>query len=248
MENKVIAIVDGREITEEHLEHLKKTIGPDRIQQFPGDDGRSQLVQELINQELFYSYALEKAYQNDEEYLKEVEIVKENLLKSFAIRKYLEDITLEENEVDEYYNKNKAQFVQPESVSAQHILVKDDALADQLKKQLDEGADFAELAKEHSTCPSKDRGGDLGQFYKGQMVPEFEEVAFATEIGEISAPVKTQFGYHIIKVNAQTEAQEQKLEDIRPQLKEFLFNQKQNQAYFNQIAELKDKYKVELPQ
>ncbi len=248
MENKVIAIVDGREVTEEHLAHLSQTIGPDRIQQFQGETGRSQLVQELINQELFYSYALENGLEKDEEYLREVEIVKANLLKSYAIRKFLADIKLEEQEVDDYYNKNTEQFVKPETVSAQHILVSTESKAKEVKAELDNGADFGEMAKKHSSCPSRDRGGDLGEFSKGQMVVEFEEAAFEMNIGDISEPVKTQFGYHLIKVNNKTEAEKQELADIREQLKEYLFTQKQNQAYFNQVAELKDKFRVNLPE
>ena len=85
-------------------------------------------------------------------------------------------------------------------IKASHILVKDENLAIRLKNEIDKGAKFEDLAKKHSICPSQEQGGDLGFFEKGQMVKEFEDAAFALEVGVISAPVKTHFGYHLIKV------------------------------------------------
>jgi parvulin-like peptidyl-prolyl isomerase len=87
-------------------------------------------------------------------------------------------------------------------VRASHILVKDEAVAKQLKSDIEKGASFEEMARKHSTCPSNAKGGDLGWFGKGQMVKPFEEAAFSTPQNQISQPVKTQFGYHLIKVTA----------------------------------------------
>ena len=87
-------------------------------------------------------------------------------------------------------------------VRASHILVKDEQTAKSLKSQIEGGSTFEEMAQQHSTCPSKRQGGDLGWFGKGQMVKPFEEAAFSLAEGKISDPVKTQFGYHLIKVTA----------------------------------------------
>ncbi len=87
-------------------------------------------------------------------------------------------------------------------VKASHILVKDEKAANKLIEKLKKGEDFARLAKVHSSCPSGKKGGDLGFFSKGQMAKQFENAAFSQEIDEISKPVRTQFGYHIIKVTA----------------------------------------------
>lgn len=84
--------------------------------------------------------------------------------------------------------------------TARHILVATEKACLDLKKQIDGGADFAVLAKQHSTCPSGQRGGDLGTFGKGQMVPEFDRVVFGGEVGVVHGPVKTQFGYHLLQV------------------------------------------------
>ena len=87
-------------------------------------------------------------------------------------------------------------------IRASHILVEDERLANKLYERISKGADFASLAKKHSTCPSGKKGGDLGYFRKGQMVPEFEKAAFALDVNGLSNPVTTKFGYHLIKLTA----------------------------------------------
>ena len=84
--------------------------------------------------------------------------------------------------------------------SARHILVTDEKSCDELKKQIESGADFAALAKQHSQCPSGQQGGDLGEFGQGQMVPEFDKVVFHEEVNVVHGPIKTQFGFHLVEV------------------------------------------------
>ena len=88
---------------------------------------------------------------------------------------------------------------------ARHILVKDEAKCLDLKKQIEGGASFADLAAQHSLCPSGKKGGDLGEFSRGQMVKEFDEVVFQNEVGKTHGPVKTQFGYHLILIEKRTD-------------------------------------------
>ncbi len=87
---------------------------------------------------------------------------------------------------------------------ARHILVADEQAAEDLKTKIEDGADFAAMAREHSTCPSKAQGGDLGEFGPGQMVPEFDKVVFSAEVGKVQGPVQTQFGYHLIEITSRT--------------------------------------------
>ena len=100
-----------------------------------------------------------------------------------------------------------------------------------------------DAAKEFSTCPSGQRGGDLGEFGKGQMVKEFEDAAFAAEIGHVVGPVKTQFGYHLIKVEEKKDAAESSFDEVKEQIKSQLKQQKQGDAYSKKVAELTEKYK-----
>lgn len=88
---------------------------------------------------------------------------------------------------------------------ARHILVKSKEVCEDLKTQIENGADFAELAKKHSQCPSGQEGGDLGEFGKGRMVPEFDKVVFTADIGKVQGPVRTQFGWHLLEVTSRTE-------------------------------------------
>jgi len=89
--------------------------------------------------------------------------------------------------------------------SARHILVDSEAKCEELKKEIEGGTDFAEVAKQNSSCPSGQRGGDLGEFSKGQMVREFDEVVFTDELNTVHGPVKTQFGYHLIEITSRTD-------------------------------------------
>ena len=91
------------------------------------------------------------------------------------------------------------------TASARHILVKSEEQCQQLKTDIEGGADFAELAKQHSSCPSGNKGGDLGEFGPGMMVPEFDQVVFSADVNTVQGPVKTQFGYHLLEVTARSE-------------------------------------------
>lgn len=91
------------------------------------------------------------------------------------------------------------------TASARHILVDNEQQCTDIKTEIENGAEFAEMAKQHSQCPSGQRGGDLGEFGRGQMVKEFEEVVFTADVGSVQGPVQTQFGYHLIEVTARTD-------------------------------------------
>ena len=88
--------------------------------------------------------------------------------------------------------------------NARHILVETEQECEEIKKQIENGADFAELAKKHSQCPSGQRGGDLGEFSPGQMVKEFDQVVFSEDVGKVHGPVKTQFGFHLIEITSRS--------------------------------------------
>jgi len=160
-------------------------------------------------------------------------------------------------EINTFYQKNKDKFQMPESLHARHILVAkaagDDektreekkAKADDLRKQLLGGADFAETALKSSDCPSKQAGGDLGAFPRGQMVKPFEDAAFSQKKGEIGPVVETDFGYHIIQV---LEKNNSKTMDLDSEMKEkiltFLSQQKQQEAFERLVKSLREKAKI----
>mgnify|MGYP000276848683 CR=1 FL=1 len=172
--------------------------------------------------------------------------LREDMLSYLKRLKLIEPrIEVTDEEISEYFEENKANFDQPEQVEASHILVDDEETAKEIKKKLDEGADFAELAAEYSKdTGSAENGGQLGYFGRGKMVEEFENAAFSMEVGQISDPVKTKYGYHIIKVTGKKEAKEATLEDARDEIVEILKEQKLSSEYSEWLEEKKAEYNV----
>ncbi|MBS4536568.1 peptidylprolyl isomerase [Clostridium sp. D2Q-14] len=245
MENKVLAVVEGREITEQDLQLLLQSLGQQQAMQFNSEEGREKLLEELINQELFYLDAKERKLDEEDEFKAELEKAKDNLLKQYSMRALLNKIDVTDEEVTEYYNSNKDMFKQGEQAQAKHILVDNEEKANKIIKEINDGLSFEEGAKKYSTCPSKEKGGDLGFFTKGRMVPEFEEAAFDMNVGEISEPVKTQFGYHIIKLEDKKDEKQLSLDEVSVQLKQQLIGMKQNKLYLDKTNKLKEKYSVD---
>lgn len=148
-------------------------------------------------------------------------------------------IDVSDEEILEYFNKNKELLNQESSINASHILVNSSKEADDIIKELKKGKSFEDLAKEKSLDPgSKENGGNLGVFPKGAMVKEFEDAAFALKVGEISKPVKTTFGYHIIKVSEILEAKEATLEDSKEKITELIKREKSSDAAVEYIRNL----------
>jgi len=160
-------------------------------------------------------------------------------------------------EIQTYYDKNKESFNQGESVNASHILIKVDPTEDDaaktakrtriegLRKQLLEGADFKEIAKANSDCPSASGGGDLGSFGRGQMVPAFEEAAFTQPVGKVGEVVETQFGYHLILVSGRTEAKTLEFNEVKSDISDTLNSQKKQDAVREFVEGLRAKATVQ---
>ena len=172
---------------------------------------------------------------------------KQQLVPELKLRKLLEpQIEVTDEEVQKYYEDNKAtKYETPDQIRASHILVKDKALAEQILAEIKGGADFAELAKQHGTDGTKDAGGDLGFFGKGEMVKPFEEAAFALEVGEVSGVVETEFGYHIIKLTDKKPASTTPFEEVEDEIKQTLLDQKLSERASTYVEELRDAAKIE---
>ncbi|WP_305768619.1 peptidylprolyl isomerase [Candidatus Epulonipiscium viviparus] len=244
MDNQILATVNGKEITERDLDILLNSIGP-QAQQFQGEQGRSRLVDELIAQELFYQDAIENGYENDEQYIRALDEMKNSLLKQYALNKLLGNISVDDDELISYYNENKELFNPGKKATASHILVDSEEKANEIIKEIKEGKPFEEAAREYSSCPSSQQGGSLGEFGPGSMVPEFEDATFKLEVDEISNPVKTQFGYHIIKLNDKKDGIAPEFDEVKNQVNQQYLNVKRQKIYVDKVEELKKKYPVE---
>ncbi|WKA54290.1 peptidylprolyl isomerase [Planococcus shixiaomingii] len=156
------------------------------------------------------------------------------------------DVEITDEQIKAYFEENKESFAQPEQVEASHILVASKEEADEVAKKLKDGESFATLAADHSIdTATAGNGGELGSFAAGEMAAEFEKAAFAMKVDEISKPVETEFGFHIIKVTGKTEAAEANLEDSKEQIKETLFDEALNTQYATWIAEKKQSYEID---
>ena len=173
------------------------------------------------------------------------ELLEKDMKTNLEIKKLLKpQIKITEEEMQTYFDENKESFAKAKEVNASHILVEDEKTAKEVKAKLDKGEDFAELAKEYSKDGSAQTGGELGFFGEGAMVPEFEEAAFSMKVGEISEPVKSQFGYHIIKVNEIQEATEANFKDSKEQIENLLFDQKIATEYPTWLEKKQEEYDI----
>lgn len=160
-----------------------------------------------------------------------------------AMREVLSDIAVTEEEMQAHYEANKKAYEKGATVSAKHILVDTEEKCNEILASINSGEKtFEDAAKEFSSCPSGQRGGDLGEFGKGQMVKEFEDAAFAAEIGQVVGPVQTQFGCHLIKVEKKNEASVASFDEVKEVIRRNMLQQKQNSVYSKEIANLKEKY------
>lgn len=246
MENNILAVINGKEITENDLQLAITRLPRDRQSFFNTPQGKKQLLNQIISFELFYNYGKDNGIENDENYKAQLEIAKNDLITQFAINSVLKDVNVTDEEVEKYYEANKSYFMSEEEVMASHILVATLEEAQEVAKNIKEGMEFELAAKEFSSCPSSAQGGNLGKFGRGRMVPEFEEAAFALSVGEISEPVKTQFGYHIIKVLDKFEAELKPFSEVAEIIKSQLLQERQNFKYMQFTENLKQTYKVEM--
>ena len=246
MENKVLAKVGGIAVTESEVNEMIANLAQ-RGQQFDNTQGREMILEQLISNKLLLLDAKKNMYEYNAEFKAQMEKVKEDMLISFAMAKTFEAVKpATEEEIQKFYEENKNNFVSGESVNASHILVDSEEKANELLEKISKGEiSFEDAARQNSSCPSSENGGNLGEFTRGQMVPEFDEAAFSMVAGEVKGPVKTQFGYHLIKLNSKNESKAYELNAIKDQIKGMVNKEKQQNAYQRKINQLKILYPVD---
>lgn len=245
MSEKILAVAAGHEITEGELNHLIKNYPPEQQIYMSDPNAKKQVVEQLIAFHLFHKMALEEKITESKEYEEMVEKVKIELASHMAATSVVEGIQVTDAEEKAFYEENPSLFAAKAEVSAKHILVETEEQAKEAADEMKKGLAFEEAAKKYSTCPSKDEGGNLGYFSKGQMVPEFEKAAFEGEVGKVLGPVQTQFGYHLILVEDKKEASAVPFEQVQGQIHQQLMQNRQQAVYDKKVKELEAKYGVE---
>ncbi|MFW5684852.1 MAG: peptidylprolyl isomerase [Spirochaetota bacterium] len=187
-----------------------------------------------------------------------VQVERNALIQQLIEQAVGETTPVTDEEVQAFYDENPQFFAQDEQVAARHILISTEELegdeaieeargrAEAVRQELLEGADFAELARERSEGPSGPRGGELGTFGRGQMVAPFEEAAFSLEEGEISEVVQTQFGFHVIQVTEKIESGNVPVEQVTPNIRQYLGQQRQADALGHYVDELREEAEIEV--
>ena len=246
MNNRILAKVGGLSIMESEVNEMVMTLRQ-RGQNYDHPQGRAAILEQLIANKLLLIEAQKNLYEHNAAFKAQLEKVKEEMLINFAASKVLDDVkNATDEEVKKYYDDNMDKFQKGESVNASHILVESEDKAAEIMGMISNGdISFEDAAREYSSCPSKENGGNLGEFTRGQMVPEFDEAVFSMEVGSISAPVKTQFGYHLIKLVSKSEASTYDFEEIKGQLTDMVNQEKKQEAFQSKINQLKILYPVD---
>ncbi|MGL5150167.1 MAG: peptidylprolyl isomerase [Clostridium sp.] len=246
MENKILAKVAGRDITEKELDAIIMRYPEDRRAYVQTEQGKKQLLEQVISFELFNKFGVELGVDKTQEFEETVDALRKEILTQMTITKIMNDVTVTDEDAKAYYDNNSDKFSEQETVSAKHILVETMEQAEKIKEEIEAGeVTFEEAAMKYSSCPSKEQGGNLGVFGKGMMVPEFENVAFDSEVNKVSDVVQTQFGYHIILVEAKNEGTVKTFDEVKDVVINQLLQERQQVKYLDITKELTEKYGVD---
>jgi len=245
-EGEVIAKVNNTEITKEDFLREFSRIPEWAKERFSDKQGKEQFLDELVKRELLYQEAEKIGISKDKEFLEKIEEYKRMTLLSILLKKEIEDkAVVSEEEIKDYYDKNPKEF-KSDQVRASHILVETEDEAKNILQRIKKGEDFSKLAETTSKDKnSAARGGDLGFFGRGRMIPEFEDVAFNLKVGEVSEPVKSRFGYHIIKVTDKKEGNLLPLENVKEKIRNKLTSEKQKRLFDSLLERLTKESKIE---
>lgn len=221
----VIAKVGATEIHESELKLAIAGLDP-QLANLPDEQKRVAALSSIIDVKLLAADADKEGLKDSADFKQRLAFLTDRELHNAYFKKHVVD-AVTPDEVKARYEKEIAAITPEDEIRARHILVKTEEEAKAIIKDLDAGKDFIEIAKEKSTDPNKSEGGDLGYFGKGRMVPEFEAAAFALEKGAYSKePVKTQFGFHVIKIEDKRKQQPPALDQVEPQVRQLVMRDK----------------------
>src|SRR3979411_2450464 len=238
-DNPVLAKVNGVEIRQSDVALAEEELGPSLAQMDPATK-KDNVLAFLIDLRIVAKAAEDKKVENNDDFKKRLAFTRNRLLMDSLLASEGKAATTDEA-MKKVYDDASKQITGEQEVHARHILVESEDEAKQIEEELKKGADFAELAKKKSKDPGASDGGDLGFFTKDQMVPEFSTVAFALEPGKISDPVKSQFGWHIIKVEEKRNRKAPDFDQVKGQIETYVTRK----AQADYVAKLREAAKVE---
>src|ERR1700744_2506539 len=237
--NPVLAKVNGSEIRQSDMAIAEEELGPSLEKMDPASR-QENLLAFLIDMQIVAEAAEDKKVADSDEFKRRLAFARNRLLMDQLLANEGKAATTDEA-MKKVYDDAAKQIASEQEVRARHILVETEDEAKAVKAELDKGADFAELAKKKSKDPGAPEGGDLGFFTKDQMVPEFSAVAFALEPGKISDPVKSQFGWHVIKVQEKRNRKAPDFDQVKGQIETYVTRK----AQADYVAKLREGAKIE---
>ena len=261
--------VEGTSATETNPEDVETILSPETIlasfgeqtitlgefnqvwEQVPEDYklqlDKSMVLDQVISEKLLIQEAKNMGLEKDNDVLEQIEKMTEQILvQALLQREILDKVDVNDEEVSEYYEQNKDSFTEKEQIHLYNILLESEEEAQDILEQLKTGGDFIEIAKEKSTGPSAAQGGDLGYLSKGSLIPEIEDEVFTLEVGGLSGVVKTDFGFHILKITEKKPETVKALEEVKEDIIQTLLPTKQKEAFDNLLEELKGKVEIEI--
>src|ERR1700689_4632599 len=237
--NPVLAKVNGSEIRQSDLTLAEEELGPSLAQMDPATK-KDNVLSFLIDMKIVAKAAEDKKVENSEDFKKRLAFTRNRLLMDSLLASEGKAATTDEAMKKVYEDASK-QITGEQEVHARHILVETEDEAKAVEEELKKGADFTDLAKQESKDPGASDGGDLGFFTKDQMVPEFSTVAFALEPGKISDPVKSQFGWHVIKVEEKRNRKAPDFDQVKGQIETYVTRK----AQADYVAKRREGAKIE---
>ena len=243
--NPVLAKVNGSEIRQSDMALAEEELGPSLAQMDPATK-KENLLAFLIDMKIVAKAAEEKKIGDREDFKAKLAFARNRLLMDSLLAVQGKEATTDEA-MKKVYDDASKQITGEQEVHARHILVETEDEAKAVEAELKKGADFAELAKKKSKDPGASDGGDLGFFTKEQMVPEFSAVAFALEPGKISDPVKTQFGWHIIKVEEKRNRKAPDFDQVKSQIETYV-TRKAQADYVAKLREAANIVRMDQPE
>ncbi len=244
-EGKVLADVNSGTITTGDFDRELKNL-PEYLKAMADTpQGRKEMLDTMIIRELILQQAAKDGLDKSPEIAEKLQDLKKRLIvESFLKKKVETEAKVSDEDLKKFYEQNKDKFKSGEQIRASHILVKTEKEAQDILAKLKAGAKFDELAKKYSVDSSAAKGGDLGWFGKGSMVPAFEKAALALKEGQISGIVKSDFGYHIIKLTGKRPAGIRPFEEVKEQIKGAIMPSKQQEIFQKIKDELKKTAKI----
>lgn len=239
----ILATFSGQTITLEEFNQLWEEVPEDYKLQLD----KSMILDQMISEKLLIQEAKNMGLEEDNDVLEQIKKITEQILVQGLIeREILDKINVNDVEVLVYYEQNKDSFTEKEQFHLYNILLETEEEAQDVLEQLKAGKDFSEIAIEKSTGPSAAQGGDLGYLSRGSIIPEIEDVVFALELGKLSEIIKTDFGFHILKITEKKPETVKALEEVKEDIIQTLLPDKQKDAFENLLEELKDKAEIEI--